>query len=117
MNWYIAKIVFRISSGEKPQFDEHLRLIQAGNFEEAFLKARMLGILEEDSFMNHSNQKVSWEFINVADLCPITELKDGTEIYSRIHEESEAGNYINLVHQRASFMRTAFMQIEERPVF
>ncbi|HEV3251858.1 MAG TPA: DUF4288 domain-containing protein, partial [Puia sp.] len=42
MNWYLAKIVFRIICGEGqhiPQFDEQLRLIEAGNEVEAFEKA------------------------------------------------------------------------------
>ena len=42
MNWYIAKIVFRIITGDgdhKPQFDEQLRLINANNEEQAFEKS------------------------------------------------------------------------------
>lgn len=112
MNWYIAKIVFRISCGEKPQFDEHIKLLKADNFEAAFLKARMLGLSEEDTFLNNKQKTVKWEFINVSDLYPISELKDGVEIYSHIHEEAEASSYIHGVHQKA-----AFMQLRARPVF
>jgi Domain of unknown function (DUF4288) len=108
MNWYIAKVVFRISSkgSHRPQFDEHLRLVSARNFEEAFLKARIMGIKEEDTFLNDRNETVKWEFINVSELQPISELKDGSEIYSQIHETEEASAYINLVHQRAVIMQT-----------
>jgi len=114
MNWYIAKIVFRICSegSQKLQFDEHIRLIAGDNFDEAFLKARILGISEEDAFMNASNKPVKWEFINVAELYPITELKDGSEIYSTITEKEEASNYVHSVHQRAIFMQT-----KQRPLF
>ena len=112
MSWYIAKIVFKISCGEKPQFDEHLKLIRAENFEEAFHKARILGIKEEDTFLNDKRKTVKWEFINVADLYPLNDLKDGIELYSHIHEEEEATHYIHNVHQKA-----AFMQLRERPVF
>ena len=37
MNWYIAKIVFRICNegSQHLQFDEHIRLIAADNFDEA----------------------------------------------------------------------------------
>ena len=112
MSWYIAKIVFKIVSGDKPQFDEHLKLVQADNFEEAFLKARMLGLSEEESFINNKQKTVKWEFINVSDLYPLTELKDGVEIYSYIHEEAEASSYIHVVHQKA-----AFMQLKSEPVF
>ncbi len=108
MNWYIAKVVFRISSNGsgRPQFDEHLRLVSARNFEEAFLKARIMGIKEEDTFLNDRNETVKWEFINVSELQPISELKDGSEIYSQIHETEEASAYIDLVHQRAVIMQT-----------
>ena len=47
MNWYMAKIVFRIICGEghhTPQFDEQLRLIGATNEEEAFEKAKAIVI-------------------------------------------------------------------------
>jgi hypothetical protein len=113
MNWYIAKIVFRICSegSQRPQFDEHIRLISAENFDEAFLKARILGISEEDAFMNNRNKPVKWEFINVAELFLIDELKDGSEIYSTITEKEEASNYIHTIHQRAIFMQT-----KERPL-
>jgi Domain of unknown function (DUF4288) len=112
MSWYIAKIIFKISCGAKPQFDEHIKLVSAKNFEEAFLKARMLGLGEEDSFLNDKNKQVKWEFVNVADLYPLNDLKDGVELYSHIHEEDEANIYIHNVHQKA-----AFMQLKARPVF
>ncbi len=113
MNWYIAKIVFRIYSegSQKPQFDEHIRLISADSFDEAFVKARVLGISEEESFFNDRNKPVKWEFINVSELYTISELKDGSEIYSTITETEEASNYIQNVHQRAIFMQT-----KERPL-
>jgi hypothetical protein len=108
MNWYIAKIVFRICSegSQRPQFDEHIRLISAENFDEAFLKARVLGIGEEDAFFNDRNRPVKWEFINVSELFPISELKDGSELYSTITETEEANHYIHNIHQRAIFMQT-----------
>ena len=114
MNWYVAKIIFRICNegSQKLQFDEHIRIIKAENFDEAFLKARILGISEEDAFMNTRNKPVKWEFINVAELYPISELKDGSEIYSTITEKEEASNYIHTVHQRAIFMQTS-----KRPQF
>lgn len=115
MNWYIAKIIFRISNGagkSTSQFDEHLRLIEADNFEEAFLKARILGIQEESSFLNDQQEMVKWEFVNVSELFPMKELKDGQELYSQIQERDDAGPYIHYIHQKA-----AAMQIHHRPLF
>jgi hypothetical protein len=114
MNWYISKIVFGITADNQQtqQFDEQLRLIQADTTEEAFLKARMIGIGEEDSFINDSNKRVKWEFINVAELVPLKKLEDGVEIYSRIHEMEEAKSYVNFIHQRAISLR-----LNAKPLF
>jgi hypothetical protein len=116
MSWFIAKIVFNISAENtthKPQFDEQLRLIAADSMEEAFIKARVLGLNEEDSFLNDKNNKVKWEFINVAEIVPLkTTLEDGMELYSQIYETEEAGSYIHCIHQKAIFLR-----LSSRPSF
>lgn len=108
MKWYTAKIVFKISSENtehKPQFDEQLRLIAANSREEAFHKARALGIREEDSFINDRKNTVRWEFINVAETVTLRKLEDGIEIYSQIHEAEEATTYIHYIHQKAVLLR------------
>lgn len=105
MNWYIAKVIFRVSPGSNKstsQFDEHLRLIEAESFEQAFLKARILGITEEDQYINDDQQPAKWEFVNVTEVIPLHELKDGLEVYSQIHEPAEARTYINYVHEKAA---------------
>jgi hypothetical protein len=113
MNWYISKIVFSISSANTahtPQFDEQLRLIAATSTEEAFLKARALGLKEEDCYINDQNNAVRWEFINVAEVVPLKTLEDGLELYSSIHETEEAKSYIHCVHQKAIFIRNEFVE-------
>ncbi len=112
--WYIAKIIFQIKGNgqQKPQFDEHLRMIEAENFEEAFLKARILGINSEDSVINQKHGPVKWEFVNVVELREVKVLKDGLEIHSQVREMEEATHYINYVHNQA-----AYMQLTARPTF
>jgi len=108
MNWYIAKIVMRITSentDHTPQFDEQLRLIQASGTAEAFMKARIIGIAEEDAYLNSHRNEVRWEFINVADIVPVKTFSDGAEIYSHVHETNEAPAYIHDVHEKAMFIR------------
>lgn len=108
MNWYISKIVFKISTAnteQKPQFDEQLRLIAATSVEEAFLKARTIGLLEEDCFVNENRNTVKWEFINVAEVLQLKNLEDGMELYSHIHETEEAKSYIHCIHEKAIFIR------------
>ena len=108
MNWYLAKIVFRIICGDgqhTPQFDEQLRLVSARNEDEAFYKAQALGEQEEDTFLNIQNKEVQWQFINVSELYRLSALIDGAELYSRIRETDEGEEYINLVHRKAAFIR------------
>jgi hypothetical protein len=104
MQWYLAKLVFRIVCGEGdhlPQFDEQLRLIAAGKKEEAFSKAQEMGRLEQETFLNRKNQLVQWKFINVSELYILSELIDGAELYSRIEEKENAEAYIYTVNQKA----------------
>ena len=104
MNWYLAKIVFRIICGDgnhTAQFDEQLRLIGAKDEDEAFYKAQSLGVQEEDTFLNVQHKPVQWQFINVCELYRVTGLIDGAELYSSIRETGEAEEYINLVHKKA----------------
>jgi len=110
MNWYLAKIIFGIKVGDVElanQFEEHIRVVSARNENEAFLKARMIGVREEDSFVNANLKNVRWEFIDVSELRLMDELTDGAEICSHIFENEDAGNYIRFIQQKA-------FSIEER---
>ncbi|MGC4037451.1 MAG: DUF4288 domain-containing protein [Chitinophagaceae bacterium] len=104
MNWYLAKLVFRIVCGNgdhTAQFDEQLRLVAATTKEEAFHKAQQTGAKESDAFVNQKEQLVQWQFINVSELYRLSELIDGAELYSRIEERDNADQYIQVVNQKA----------------
>jgi len=108
MNWYLAKIVFRIICGQglhKPQFDEQLRLIKASNEKEAFEKASAIGAQEQDEFYNHQQKLVQWKFINIAELYKLSGLLDGAELYSRVQETDNADLYIELTNKKAAHIR------------
>ena len=99
MNWYLAKLVFRIICGNgdhTPQFDEQLRLLSGSSKEEAFKKAQEIGGKEQETFYNRRQQLVQWQFINVSDIYKISELIDGAELYSRIEEKDNAEAYIHV---------------------
>ena len=105
MNWYLAKLIFRIVCGDgehTPQFDEQLRLISAGSKEEAFKKAQHVGKKEQETFYNRRQQLVQWQFINVSEIYVISELIDGAELYSRIEERDNAEAYIDVVNHKAN---------------
>ena len=110
MNWYMAKIVFRIICGEgnhTPQFDEQLRLVSARDEEEAFIKARNIGERDQETFLNQKKQVVQWKFINVSELYRLS-LTDGAEMYSRVQETEHAGNFIESINKKADFITNAF---------
>lgn len=104
MNWYLAKIVYRIICGNgdhTPQFDEQLRLIYADSKEVAFYKAQHTGKKEEETFYNLKEELVQWQFINVSELYKIGEMIDGAELYSRIEERDDGDTYADIVHKKA----------------
>ena len=108
MNWYLAKIIFRIVCGNgdhTPQFDEQLRLIEADNETKAFEKASLIGEKEMMSFKNQHEQLVQWKFINVSELYQLSALIDGAELYSRVQEVNDADQYIGIVNKKAAHMQ------------
>lgn len=108
MNWYLTKMVFRIICGDgnhTAQFDEQLRLISASGKEEAFHKAQIMGIREEEMFFNNNLQLVQWQFISVSELYQLGELTDGAELYSRIEEKEDAACYLHIIHKKAEQIR------------
>jgi hypothetical protein len=107
MNWYVAKLVFRVISGEGDhiaQFDEQLRLVSAGDEQDAFKKAMLMGISNQDSFLNNKKQPVQWQFIDVAEINQINDLADGTELYYNIQEPADADLYIAWAHHRSALL-------------
>ena len=104
MNWYVARIVFKIGTSktaELEQYDETLRIIMASSLEEAILKARTIGIQEEDQHEVKNNKKVKWEFVNIADIYCIQSLQDGVEIYSSVSEHKQDEHYESIIHAKA----------------
>jgi SLT domain-containing protein len=107
MNWYVAKIVFRIVSGNgnhHAQFDEQLRLISADDEQQAFEKASRIGLNNQDSFLNNQSEQVKWQFIDVAEINQLNDLSNGTELYYQIHEAPDADLYIAWAHHKSALL-------------
>ena len=108
MNAYLAKIVYRIVCGNgnhTPQFDEQLRLVYAGDDEEATRIAIEIGKNEQHSFLNQKQNLVRWQFINIADLIRLERF--GAEVFSVIKEPVNAEVYIDYVHKKAKALSIA----------
>ncbi|HPW64128.1 MAG TPA: DUF4288 domain-containing protein [Cyclobacteriaceae bacterium] len=104
MNWYIAKLVFQVISGEgfhTPQFDEQWRLIKADEVAWAHEKARVLGWLEQGCFDDERQRKVEWSFIEVAEIQQVTTMEDGAQLYSTTEEPIDAIAYLEMIRRKA----------------
>jgi hypothetical protein len=100
---FLAKLVFSISStNDCFHYDDQLWVIMANNKHEALMKAKILGIKEEEHFMLESITSVSWKFVDVMDIQVLHDLKDGMELYSHTRENEPNNAYENYVVQTAN---------------
>ena len=107
MNWYLVKLVYQIICGDglhTAQFDEQLRIIEAADDIHALAKAQLLGHREQETFYNNKEKLVQWKFIDTTEICQLTKLSDGTELYSRIIEYEDADIYTDIIRKKASVL-------------
>ena len=55
--------------------------------------------------MNNENKLVNWQFIDVAELYELESLKDGEQLYSTTHENTERHSFIDYVRQKAMLIQ------------
>jgi hypothetical protein len=104
MNWYLAKLVYRIICSDvdnRSEFDEQLRLLFAEDELHAFQKARLLGDKETYSQTGLEETLIEWKFIDVSELHKIDIGTDGAEMYSHISIQDNPDVYIRNTHKRA----------------
>lgn len=100
---FLAKLVFSISAANDCfHYDDQLRVIMAANKNEALMRAKILGIKEEESFMLESITSVNWKFIDVMEITALDDLKDGLELYSHTRENEPSNAYENYVLHTAN---------------
>ena len=108
MNWFLAKIVFRIICGDGDhiaQFDEQLRLIKASDPEHAYRKAVEIGEQAQESFLNERCNVVKWQFVSVCEMYKFSDFIDGAELYSRVQEVDNAELFIELMQKKSDNIR------------
>jgi hypothetical protein len=114
MKWYLAKLVYRFICGSgqhTAQFNEQLRLITAEDSLHAFYKARLIGERETTAIIDN-NLSVNWKFIDVTEIIPMGNLRDGAEVWSSINEDSNAELYIRNTQQKAtSLLQEGIMEL------
>lgn len=105
MNWFLAKLVFRIFCGNgnhAAQFEEQLRLICADDELHAFHKARLIGEGDHTRESTGIAIDVKWKFIDVTELNCLEKFTDGAEVYSIIKEEANPDLYIRTTKRTAT---------------
>jgi hypothetical protein len=104
MKKYLAKLMFNVkidNGSDASQFDEQIRIIESHSLEDAFHKARSLGKKEEETFLDSENKLVSWQFIDVAEVYPLENLKDGEQLYSNTHKTNDTFSFIRYIRQKS----------------
>lgn len=105
MNWYLAKLVYRITCGTGQhiaQFEEQVRVIRAEDELHAFHKARLIGEAEGMNVLNSSAAVPGWKFIDISELLPLVPPSDGAEIYGVVTEQPDAEMYIRTTQKKAN---------------
>ena len=109
---FLVKLVFSISTVDNGfHFDDQLRVNMAGNKHEALMKAKVLGIKEEEHFMNDSLTSVSWKFVDVMEIKALTDLQDGMELYSHTRENEPNDSYAAYVQQTARNLAVEMIEL------
>ena len=103
MQWYISKLVFQIISTQKEtiQFNEQIKLIGAEDELQAFNKARIIG---DNTCLQYKSVETAIRFIDVSELQPLTEVKDGLSIISNLVSNVSAEDYICKTQKSASYL-------------
>lgn len=104
MAWYVSKIVFRIVINNQPssQFDEQIRLIEAIDIDDAFIKAQEIGIKEQECFEGLHKQELKWVYIGTSHINALNSLTHGEQFFSLTNDADEADSYANFILSRSN---------------
>jgi hypothetical protein len=112
MKYYITTLIFRISIPEEkyPQFDEQIRLIEAEDGMQAYEKARLIGLHEEEQFVSAQGRAIGWNFIDITNIFEIANFTDGAELYSYTSEPENESQYLALIREKANALKNRFSE-------
>ena len=99
LTWYVAKLILQCRlSPDDPgpwTFDEQIRVIMAGNSEDAYQKALGFGRTAESHYLNADGVDVNWVFCGLSELDIIgPSIEDGTEVASQRSESANVGGFV-----------------------
>ncbi|KYP16557.1 DUF4288 domain-containing protein [Flavihumibacter sp. CACIAM 22H1] len=111
MSYYLATICYEIICGEgkhTPQFEEQVRLLDAGTREQAMQAAQEIGNQELLSWQYNQATKVEWKFLGIKELSCLPDLFHGAELYQQHHEIEHADGYRNYIKDKT-------IQLQRKP--
>jgi len=104
MKRYLVKLIFNVNinnGASNSEFDEQVRVIESSSIEDAFFKARSVGRKEEETFLNDLQEQVKWQFIDVTEIYPLEDIKDGEQVYSNTRKIRDTGSFISYIRQKS----------------
>ena len=92
--WFSAVLLLssevRDPGAEIPLVDHQVRLIHAGDADDAYERAHELGEAAQHAYLNEAGETVSWHFVGVYQLEELAAPPaHGTEVYSWFNAEGE----------------------------
>lgn len=111
-NWYLVKLIYCIDvnfGSNKKQFDEQLRLLEAINYTEAIIKAKMFGVKNEFEINQPNANHVKWSFIDILEIKQLDNFTDGIELCSKIDEQEESDNFIAFIKAKAKNLELKYL--------
>lgn len=113
--WYLADIVMECQVEGNPQNVVHINtlLIRSDSPEEALERAESLGKDEENSYLNPTDQQVTWFYRGLRELSVITEdLEDGAELMYEERVGVSPEELQGMVRERSQF--SVFQPLTDR---
>ncbi len=111
MNFYIAKLVFRIEVLNEPlkdQYEEKLIWIKAADLKQAYIKSIELAGKDEIEFINANHHHIRWKLAGITHLSQTGSLNDDMELFSEI-KEAYTENETHILQRRAEDISKQFI--------
>lgn len=107
MNWYIAKLIFKIETNAKSavQYDEQWRLIQAESEAQALDKATSIGREEDEVIRPDDRDFTAWRFLEVEELTMFNQQSDGAQILSNTVSPDNEKMYLYGIASKAAYLK------------
>jgi hypothetical protein len=101
MDRYLVKLNYNVViGGDASRFEEQLSVLDAYNAENAVDLAIARGRAEDETFVNHSGEKVEWVFVSVSEVINVTCAQDGDIIMSRSFKKTDARSYSQFLEKK-----------------